>query len=67
MSPTYANTSFHRRRSLGHAESRNGHDADDTLQENMVDLILCDINLPVMYGLKFIKLFPWVANAEDVP
>jgi CheY-like chemotaxis protein len=44
-----------------------GHDADDTLQENMVDLILCDINLPVMYGLEFIKLFPWVANAEDVP
>ena len=44
-----------------------GRDADVILQENMVDLILCDINLPVMYGLEFIKLSRGVANAKGVP
>jgi two-component system chemotaxis response regulator CheY len=37
------------------------------LAENQVDLILCDINMPVMDGLEFIKQLPQVANAKDVP
>src|ERR1700674_825674 len=62
-------------RSLRHAgidlskvfEAGNGVEALAVLQENPVDLILCDINMPVMDGLEFIKQLPGVANAIDVP
>ncbi|HXM21924.1 MAG TPA: response regulator [Terriglobales bacterium] len=62
-------------RSLRHAgidltkvfEAGNGAEALAVLQENPVDLILCDINMPVMDGLEFIKQLPGVANAIDVP
>ena len=39
----------------------------NVLSEHRVDLILCDINLPVMDGLEFIKQLPAVAKAKDVP
>jgi len=48
-------------------EAGNGAEALVVLQENPVDLILCDINMPVMDGLEFIKQLPGVANAKDVP
>ena len=48
-------------------EAGNGAEALAVLQENQVDLILCDINMPVMDGLEFIKQLPGVANAKDVP
>jgi two-component system chemotaxis response regulator CheY len=48
-------------------EAGNGVEAIAVLQENPVDLILCDINMPVMDGLEFIKQLPGVANAKDVP
>jgi two-component system, chemotaxis family, chemotaxis protein CheY len=48
-------------------EAGNGAEALAVLQENPVDLILCDINMPVMDGLEFIKQLPGVANAKDVP
>jgi two-component system chemotaxis response regulator CheY len=48
-------------------EAGNGAEALGVLQENQVDLILCDINMPVMDGLEFIKQLPGVANAKDVP
>ena len=48
-------------------EAGNGSEALLVLQENTVDLILCDINMPVMDGLEFIKQLPGVANAKDVP
>jgi two-component system chemotaxis response regulator CheY len=48
-------------------EAGNGAEALALLQESKVDLILCDINMPVMDGLEFIKQLPGVANAKDVP
>ena len=37
------------------------------VQDNVVDLILCDINMPVMDGLEFVKQLSSVGNAKDVP
>ncbi len=62
-------------RSLRHAginltqvlEAGNGAEALGMLAKHRVDLILCDINMPVMDGLEFIKQLPGVANAKDVP
>jgi two-component system chemotaxis response regulator CheY len=48
-------------------EAGNGAEALGILAENQVDLILCDINMPVMDGLEFIKQLPGVPNAKDVP
>jgi two-component system, chemotaxis family, chemotaxis protein CheY len=48
-------------------EAGNGTEALALLQENQVELILCDINMPVMDGLEFIKQLPGVANAKGVP
>jgi two-component system, chemotaxis family, chemotaxis protein CheY len=48
-------------------EAGNGAEALAVLQVNRVDLILCDVNMPVMDGLEFIKQLPGVANAKDVP
>jgi two-component system, chemotaxis family, chemotaxis protein CheY len=45
----------------------NGAEALSILAENQVDLILCDINMPVMDGLEFVKQLPGVANAKGVP
>lgn len=62
-------------RSLRHAgldiaeviEAGNGAEALTVLNHCKVDLILSDINMPVMSGLDFIKQLPGVANAKDVP
>jgi len=48
-------------------EASNGAEALVVLQDNVVDLMLCDINMPVMDGLEFIKSLPGVANAKGVP
>jgi len=48
-------------------EAGNGVEALAVLAENRVDLILCDINMPVMDGLEFVKQLSGVANAKDVP
>jgi len=48
-------------------EAGNGAEALGVLKDNAVDLILCDINMPVMDGLEFIKRLPGMANAKDVP
>ena len=48
-------------------EAGNGADALTLLAENRVDLILCDINMPVMDGLEFVKQLKGVANARRVP
>jgi two-component system chemotaxis response regulator CheY len=48
-------------------EAGNGAEALVVLQEHQVDLILCDVNMPVMDGLEFIKQLPGVANAKNVP
>ena len=48
-------------------EAGNGAEALNVLQNNAVDLILCDINMPVMDGLEFVKQLSGVANAKGVP
>lgn len=48
-------------------EAANGAEALEILKENIVDIILCDINMPIMDGLEFIKNLPGVANAKGVP
>ena len=48
-------------------EAGNGAEALAVLAENTVELILCDINMPIMDGLEFLKALPGVANAKDVP
>jgi two-component system chemotaxis response regulator CheY len=48
-------------------EAGNGAEALAVLQANPVDLILCDINMPVMDGIQFVKQLSGVANAKDVP
>jgi two-component system chemotaxis response regulator CheY len=49
------------------SEAGNGAEALAVLADTQVDLILCDINMPVMDGLEFNKQLPGVPNAKDVP
>ena len=48
-------------------EAGNGAEALEALRENRVDLILCDINMPVMDGLEFVRQMGTVENAKGVP
>ncbi|MGO9403237.1 MAG: response regulator [Terriglobales bacterium] len=48
-------------------EASNGTEALAALQGNVVDLILCDINMPVMDGLEFVRQAATVENAKGVP
>jgi len=48
-------------------EAGNGAEGLSTLADNKVDLILCDINMPVMDGLEFVKSLANVPNAKGVP
>ncbi|MFY9791455.1 MAG: response regulator [Candidatus Sulfotelmatobacter sp.] len=48
-------------------QAGNGAEALAILQESAVDLILCDINMPVMGGIEFIKQLPGVEHAKGVP
>jgi two-component system, chemotaxis family, chemotaxis protein CheY len=48
-------------------QAGNGAEAMAVLQEHQVDLILCDINMPVMDGLEFIKQLAGIPNAKGVP
>jgi two-component system chemotaxis response regulator CheY len=48
-------------------EAGNGAEALAVLKANRVDLILCDINMPVMDGLEFVKQLSGVDNAKGVP
>ena len=48
-------------------EAGNGVEALATLQKNQVDLILCDINMPVMDGLEFVRQVATVESAKGVP
>lgn len=48
-------------------EAGNGAEALVTVKENQVDLILCDINMPVMDGLEFVKQLAGIEKAKGVP
>lgn len=48
-------------------EASNGAEALAALRDNPVDLVLCDINMPVMDGLEFVRQVGSVENAKGVP
>jgi two-component system chemotaxis response regulator CheY len=48
-------------------QAGNGAEALAVLAENQVDLILCDINMPVMDGLEFVRQLRGVENAKEAP
>jgi two-component system chemotaxis response regulator CheY len=48
-------------------EASNGAEALVALQNNAVDLILCDINMPVMDGLEFVRQVATVESAKGIP
>jgi two-component system, chemotaxis family, chemotaxis protein CheY len=48
-------------------EAGNGAEALGALQGSPVDLILCDINMPVMDGLEFVKQLQAVESAKGIP
>lgn len=48
-------------------EASNGKDALELLKEHKVDLILSDINMPVMNGLEFVEQLQNIQNATNVP
>lgn len=48
-------------------EAANGAEALGALKEQGVDLILCDINMPVMDGIEFLRQLQTLENAKGVP
>ncbi len=48
-------------------ETGNGAEALLALQSNVVDIILCDINMPVVDGLEFVRQIVIVESAKGVP
>ncbi len=48
-------------------EAGNGAEALAVLAKEGVDLILCDINMPVMDGLEFVKQLATVESAKGIP
>jgi len=48
-------------------EAGNGAEALGALQAGPVDLILCDINMPVMDGLEFVKQLATVDPGRAIP
>jgi len=48
-------------------EASNGAEALGALRDGPVDLILCDINMPVMDGLEFVRQLQTVESAKGVP
>ena len=48
-------------------EAGNGSDALDVLRRQRVDLVLSDINMPVMDGLEFVRQLAGVENARGIP
>ena len=48
-------------------EAGNGAEALGILRENTVDLILCDINMPVMDGLEFVKQLSTIEKSRGIP
>lgn len=48
-------------------EATNGAEALGVLKQGKVDLILCDINMPVMDGLEFVKQLSGMESAKAIP
>jgi two-component system, chemotaxis family, chemotaxis protein CheY len=48
-------------------EASNGAEGLGTLKEQTVDLILCDINMPVMDGIEFLRQLQTMEQAKGIP
>jgi len=48
-------------------EAGNGAEALQALSGHAVDLILCDINMPVMDGLEFVRRVQTMESAKTIP
>lgn len=48
-------------------EAENGKDAIDKLQKEKVNLIICDVNMPVMDGLTFLTEFRSIEHCKFTP
>ncbi len=48
-------------------EAGNGSEALEILRREKVDLVLSDINMPVMNGLEFVRQLRSVENAQGIP
>jgi len=48
-------------------EASNGAEALGVIKQHSVDLVLCDINMPVMDGLDFVRQLQAVESAKGVP
>ena len=48
-------------------EAGDGAEALGVLKEGTVDLILCDINMPVMDGLEFVRQLQLVDGGKSIP
>ena len=48
-------------------EASNGAEGLTALKDSVVDLILCDINMPVMDGIEFLRQLQGMPNAKNIP
>ena len=48
-------------------EASNGAEGLVVLQDNVVDLILCDINMPIMDGMEFVRQVATMEKAKGTP
>lgn len=48
-------------------EASNGAEALAAIESHEVDLILCDINMPVMDGLEFVKQLSQMPKGKGIP
>ena len=48
-------------------EAANGEEALGVLQQHEVDLVLSDINMPVMDGIEFVKAMQSMAMTKQIP
>src|SRR5581483_7510566 len=48
-------------------EAGTGAEALTVVRDHPVDLILCDINMPVMDGIEFVRRLRTMENAKTVP
>ena len=48
-------------------EAENGHTAMAIIHRHQFDLVLCDINMPIMDGIAFIKSFKQEPEMKNIP